>query len=950
MLTIGSPQLQPQAIEHLCVTLNAADIFVDERCRQTAGHVKNLRILDIPAYDRHAAFPRGLEATRPVPDVAFYFHTSGTSAGLPKPIPQTHAAVSALPSFSDTPHAIATFTATPLYHGGIADCLRAWTSRAPIWFFPEGIVPITGKTLQKAIAFSRAQDATPVRYFSSVPYILQLLADDPAGLDLLRSMDLVGYGGAALAPSAGDRLVRSGVNLLSRFGSAECGFLLSSHRDYATDKAWDYLRAPADSTLLTFETHDHDQEKSLAELIVGPRWPLRAVTNRNDGSFATSDLFEPHAFIPNAWRLHSRADAQITLANGKKFDPAPLEAAVLAATPALRDVLIFGAGRDYPGALLFPADGFSDEQVLEGTWTSLCESNRDSSIHARVSRSMLVVVRPEGGMTLAKSSKGTILRRQAEEKYTKEIESAYYTGPGATEKPPETDEELTSRVAQCFSQVLGRTVDPGVDLYRQGVDSLSCIQIKRMIEGTCFPKSAASLPLNVIYDKGTVDAVARYICQLRDGSLEDGDGAAETQPQAMRKLADKYSDFQNVRWTMFGKQAEVIVLTGATGFLGAHVLHLLRGDMGIGKVICLLRAQTPSAARERVDEALRKRGMPGLEASDPSNPFSSKVVCIPADLSAPGLGLSEESRQWIVDKATIVIHSAWTVNFTLRLGSFEDQIAGTRNLIETAAQAGARFVFVSSTAAVISSPSHPIPEAISQDPNDASTLGYSQSKWVAEQVCAAANTHLRTQMPTLESHPPRITILRVGQLCGNRQGVWNMSEAYPLMLSTASMTGCLPDIPGVVLDWLPVELAAQAITDAARLPGPSRDDGAGSQGLPVFHILNPSRSPTWREMLTWFQEAGEGPRFEIVSPATWLEKLKAASGPQENHASQALLGLWQGMVVDGSESKGVKSSQSPVFSVTKACESLPEKWIVEPLHRERLLAIWTWVQSAGQES
>ena len=45
-------------------------------------------------------------------------------------------------------------------------------------------------------------------------------------------------GGAALPIDIGDWLVKKGVRLLTRFGSAKCGFMLSSHRDYQTDREW----------------------------------------------------------------------------------------------------------------------------------------------------------------------------------------------------------------------------------------------------------------------------------------------------------------------------------------------------------------------------------------------------------------------------------------------------------------------------------------------------------------------------------------------------------------------------------------------------------------------------------------------------------------------------------------------------------------------------------------
>lgn len=81
-------------------------------------------------------------------------------------------------------------------------------------------------------------------------------------------MDIVGVGGAALPAEVGDRLVTRGINLISRFGSAECEFLLSSHRGFI-DKEWQYLRNMADAGLLRFE----EQDNGMYEFVVLPAWP-----------------------------------------------------------------------------------------------------------------------------------------------------------------------------------------------------------------------------------------------------------------------------------------------------------------------------------------------------------------------------------------------------------------------------------------------------------------------------------------------------------------------------------------------------------------------------------------------------------------------------------------------------------------------------------------------------
>ncbi|KAJ3538484.1 hypothetical protein NM208_g5889 [Fusarium decemcellulare] len=945
-----APQLEPPAIQHLCKTLQINNIIVDEAHHHKLDNIRcDINIFRVPCYQDHA-LSAASEVPQPsckAPEVAYYCHTSGTSSGLPKPIPQTQFGVAgALPCFPKDGQP-ATFSTTPLYHGGFPDCLRAWTSRAMIWFFPEGHAPITGANILKAITCARGNSSVPVKYFSSVPYILQMLAEENGGMQVLESMDLVGVGGAALPPAIGDKLVNSGINLVSRMGSAECGFLMSSHRDYEKDKEWQYLRALDNPKLLSFEP----QENGLSELVVRPGWPFKVKTNRDDGSYATSDLFEPHPSKPNTWRYHSRADAQITLANGKKFDPSPIEGSILASTTLLQDVLIFGSGKDYAGALLFPSSSeISEAELIDVVWSHIQHMNSESQGHARITKTMLVVIPKQGEKPLEKSSKGTILRRQAEKRYAHEIESAYQ-GRGSSgltfKRIPE--EELLTAVLGCFSQVLGGAVEPDQDLYRQGVDSIACIQIRKLIETSFLPQSTVRLPMNIIYDQGTVTALVEYLRRIRKGETPRDKYEGDDQLTSMRQLAEKYSNFGGMKSVSQVKQGDIVVLTGATGFLGSHILYLLQNDPRIRRVICLLRAENPRAAYGRVSKALIQRNMPGLEQFNDTEWDQGKVICLPCDLSSDGLGLTEEHRPYILNEGSIIIHSAWAVNFSLRLNSFEDQIAGTRNLINLAAETYSRFIFASSTAAVIDSPGTPIPAKISEDPTHASPMGYSQSKWVAEQVCDAANSQL-TDTNTTDC---LATIIRIGQLCSNDAGVWNASEAYPLMLSTARVGGCLPDIAEEVLNWLPVETAAQSVLDiafpnGAKAPEPTNDKEMleGRTRTSVYHVLNPYVTPTWSQMLRWISENNEERPFEIVSARDWVGRLEDALGKRkDNHPSQALLGMWKERFyreVDG-ESRTTDVAQLPVFDLTETQHASPTIRYVQPLDRERMVKTWRWV-------
>lgn len=927
-------------------------------------------------------------------DIAYLFHTSGTSSGLPKPIPQSHfAAVGVLPRLPGNGSA-ATFSTTPLYHGGIADCFRAWASGATIHLFP-GTLPITAANVQRAVGLANRYlaNACPVKYFTSVPYILQMLGGDPAdpeddsGLQLLQGMDLVGVGGAALPASVGEYLASKNVKLVSRFGSAECGFLLSSHRDYSIDREWSYLRA--DSSLqpdfYDFEPQaGEDGEPSLFEFIVKPKWPHRGKTNRPDGSFATSDLFERHSSITNAWRYHSRADAQITLLNGKKFDPAPVEGELLTSEVGkklLSDVMIFGTGREMPGVLLFPNSGTSsasDDQIVEEIWPTIEQMNEETQSHARLARRSLVVVKRERGEIpqLPKSSKGTILRGQAEKMFAEEIERAADHNPELNGKRTNIpDSKVLYELGRLFDDVTGRHIDPQADLFAQGVDSLACSQLRNTISKAFFPDSDIVLPLNVIYDQGSIERISKYIlrCRVSGAALPDGLNEEDLDEQLMLDLVEQYRREIHAPAGSFDHQKDrVIVLTGATGALGAHILEILLQDSNVARVYCLVRAESSEQASERILASLRFRdlAMPSSAAIK-----ESKLVSLPCSLQDDKLGLTGSEWERLASEATLMIHSAWSVNFSLKLRSFQDQLSGLVNLLElrnATRSSAARFVFISSTASVISAAKgdRPISETLSSDPDDASPLGYSRSKWVAENILASARvsgsfaTPLSPRIPSsgiAEERTP-IIIIRVGQLCGNsRTGAWNATEAYPIMLSSARVSGCLPDLPGEALSWLPVDAAARSVLEIATSPPdppePPRAPGqrfsqSRSQHMhktPVYHVVNQHQEPEWRDMLGWIcggdDDGDQNSRAEVsVVPAPeWIDRLERALETRD-HPARALLHLWKAAYGGGRGSLGVGEGAAARFA-TRRTEMVSETMRdVRPLGREDVLRMWRWIE------
>ena len=166
-----------------------------------------------------------------------------------------------------------------------------------------------------------------------------------------------------------------------------------------------------------------------------------------------------------------------------------------------------------------------------------------------------------------------------------------------------------------------------------------------------------------------------------------------------------------------------------------------------------------------------------------------KIVAIDSDLSQPTLGLDRDTYEAVAQELAHVIHCAWSVNFNKSLMFFEnDCVAGVRHLLglclTVPSTTAASFNFCSSVSTVARCPDLHTPEVLAEF-DGAQRMGYAQSKCVAEHLCtgSAQQTSVRSR------------VLRVGQIIADTvHGVWNDTEAIPLMMQTAVTIGALPKL------------------------------------------------------------------------------------------------------------------------------------------------------------
>ena len=149
---------------------------------------------------------------------------------------------------------------------------------------------------------------------------------------------------------------------------------------------------------------------------------------------------------------------------------------------------------------------------------------------------------------------------------------------------------------------------------------------------------------NVIFDTANTTNLARYLYALRADDVKQKEKADEI--EEMETMIKRYSTFEkHVPGPSPAPEGHVVVLTGSTGSLGAHLLALLLTDSKAHKVYCLVRGEKPY---ERVLEALRKRGL--------SVPDTTRLVALTCDLSRSDLGLSPAESTVLQRETTCIIH------------------------------------------------------------------------------------------------------------------------------------------------------------------------------------------------------------------------------------------------------------------------------------------------------
>ncbi|KAI5270726.1 acetyl-CoA synthetase-like protein [Aureobasidium subglaciale] len=794
-----STRITDEAHESLLRTTKATALLYNEAFETTAStqaaqnaHLRTIKICDVRLLPATSNLkPARLDMTRESLNISFIIHSSG-STGLPKPIFQTHKA--SLYAYSQHFNRVGHIT-LPLYHNhGICCLFRAIWAGKKIYIYSANL-PLTSQHLLATL-----KEHLEIKILYAVPYALKLLSETDEGLRLLSNLDIVMFGGSACPKPIGDRLVGSGVNLVGHYGATELGQLMTSFRDHKEDKGWDWLRVgPNLEPYLRMESRG----PNLFELCVTEGWPSKVATNCDDGSYATKDLFEPHPTIPNAWRYYARLDDTLVLENGEKANPLIAEG-VIRQSQHVAEAVVFGANKSQLGAFVIPSEAtvLTEEALLDAVMVYVNEANQVAPSFAQLSREMIRILPCD--TDYRKTDKGTVIRAAFYRDFSEQIEAAYTDEQSGSLVLSKTQllEFLRLEFLQKITLKEGANFDEHTDLFSLGVDYLQAIRVRGNVIKT-LKVEAKDIGRNFVFDFPTLDEIANEILRLQQGTPKQVKLSVE---ERMVAMVEKYAEFEQHQAVNKPADGAYIVVTGATGSLGAHAVAILASQPTTKKIFCLVRAKDSKDANSRVRQSLcERRLLHTLSAA-----ARSKITAYPSDFADENLGLDPSEYERISEGITHLLHLAWSVNFSKSIESFEvDCIRGVRNLTRLCLQAKrpqpASFNFCSSVSATARTPSTIVPESVPASFDYAQGMGYAQSKLVAENLChrAAKQTNMRCR------------ILRVGQIVGDTQhGVWNETEAIPLIFQSAKSTGTLPTLDENPA-WLPVNLVANACAEIA---------------------------------------------------------------------------------------------------------------------------------------
>ncbi|MEW4149998.1 amino acid adenylation domain-containing protein [Bacillus thuringiensis] len=422
--------------------------------------------------------------------------------------------------------------------------------------------------------------------------------------------------------------------------------------------------------------------------------------------------------------------------------------------------------------------------------------------------------------------------------------------------------EIEKRIAQVWSEVL-EVGQVGIhdDFFKLGGHSLRIMPALLQLK--------PYYPILVIQDfflYRTVEAMAAYIeREQSEKAIVDVEASIKVSKDQQEERVIERPKLDSI--VLREKQdPQAVFLTGATGFLGAHILHdLIQATEAT--VYCLVRADDEAKVLDRL-----KSTMEFYFGNQATSVVGSRVHAVSGDLSFDDLGITDEIKHRLTHVDT-VIHCGADVRHYGEEQQFQAvNVSSTESLIKLCTQWQARFHYVSTLSIVGHKASDPAKWSFTEHDFDRGQNienVYVKSKFEAERLVKEAGNK---GLP--------VTIHRVGNLVAHSEtGQFQRNihqNAFYRFIKAALILGAIPPITSDI-DLTPINYCSQALVYLTRFK-----ETIGE----TFHLCNPALA-SGEYYIKDLQSFGYN--IQTVEPERFFERIFRSSLTSEQQEAVELM-------------------------------------------------------------
>lgn len=436
---------------------------------------------------------------------------------------------------------------------------------------------------------------------------------------------------------------------------------------------------------------------------------------------------------------------------------------------------------------------------------------------------------------------------------------AYRTGTGESsliDKSLDKADEILLQVKSVFEKVLNIEQYSLTDSFLElGGDSLMGFELVNKIEQRFHIK----LDLREVLQDSSVTGVANYVRRVLSGS-KIGAKSVNLEQECQLDESIRVTGHYEKPVT----ECRRILLTGATGFLGAQLIRAIIGQYpkdGL-KIYCLVRADSEENGMERLVQNMEHYAC----WKEDYRPYLRPVI---GDLSAANLGLSDNIWQMLSQDVEVIYHNGALLNFVFPYEFLkETNVRGTVETLRLSCAGKPKYYHYVSSYSVYDTPNNKGKRVYENDPLGTSrgfSLSYSETKWVSEKLVGIA-----------KKRGLNAVIYRPGDITGGVNGIWDMEDMVSRMIVGMIQMKAIPRTSYCV-HMTPVDFVADAIVCISRKAEALNH---------AFNLVNPKSVPM-KELVSFVRDCGYPVRY--ISFPAWKSRLKQSDASQNAMALLACL-------------------------------------------------------------